>query len=241
MGETEHNTFRKGVIRGLPAPSPAGGRAWPGRPKRRLKRPRGLLSCLSSRCAGGRRGPRVLQTQGSRETHVSQRTLKRPGVRARVCREGERGAWESTLQDNSSRRQAWGPGFRCPCLQACRNALSACPFRGLRGDLRERAALSPRQSGFCSGAATIGDTKCRDARCEGTVLEKAMRASCRLGRWPCFLTAIYLRTQAIFVYLFIFFKLRVCMSLGGEVMSRNPPYFNLANAKKLFGLIEIHT
>lgn len=126
MGETEHNTFPKGVIRGLLAPSPAGGRAWPGPPKRRLKRPRGLLSCLSSRCAGGRRGPRVLQTRGSRETHVSQRTLKRPGVRARVCREGERGAWESTLQDHSSRRRASGVrGFRC---RACRLAGTPSPL-----------------------------------------------------------------------------------------------------------------
>lgn len=64
-----------------------------------------------------------------------------------------------SLKDNSSRRPPGSRGFDA-VLAAYRNSLSACLFRGLRGDLRERAVLSPQQLGFCAGTATVGDTEC---------------------------------------------------------------------------------
>lgn len=97
-----------------------------------------------------------------------------------------------------------GPGLLDAVLAAHKNPLS-CLFRGLLDDLRERAVLYQQQLGFCSGTATIGDTKCCNASCEGTFLESVISSKlCDLkeahtSRWgEDVVITIYLRTQTIF-------------------------------------------
>lgn len=87
-----------------------------------------------------------------------------------ICREGERRAWDSGLQDNSARGGRRGPGIlpRAGCLQE----LPLMFVQGLRGDLRERAALYQRQLGFCSGAATIGTPSTEMQAAKGHVWRK---------------------------------------------------------------------
>lgn len=83
---------------------------------------------------------------------------------------GEKRAWDSGLQDNSARGGRRGPGIlpRAGCLQE----LPLMFVQGLRGDLRERAALYQRQLGFCSGAATIGTPSTEMQAAKGHVWRK---------------------------------------------------------------------
>lgn len=132
------------------------GSATPARPRPhhdKIAPQEGLLPCSCSRCAGGRRRPRVSPDLSKQE---NTRVLK--GSETFTSQSYLQGGRDTSkgLKDKS----CWPSGSRHfnAVLAAHRNSLS-CLFRGLLDDLRERAVLYQQQLGFCSGTATIRDTK----------------------------------------------------------------------------------